>query len=173
MTPWRGMRDHVADDENGGTAVDLFDQIGQFIERADRRLRIGPRHPREHADRRLRRAPRGQQAGAHRRRRGHAHIDDDRHLLVGQRRPVDGLGVPGLVRGQEGDAQRLVAEGERHFELRGGAKPCGNSGHHRIGDAGLAQRFDFLAAAAEHKGIAALEPHRALSRLAPPRSSAC
>ena len=44
------------------------------------------------------------------------------HLLVGQRGPVDGFGVPGLVRGEEGDAQCFVAEGERHFELRGGTE---------------------------------------------------
>jgi len=69
----------------------------------------------------------------------------------------------GLVRGQESDAQRLVPEGERHFELRGGAKAGGNSGNHRTGDAGLAQRFDFLAAAAEHKAVAALEAYRALA----------
>ena len=66
--------------------------------------------------------------------------------------------------GEQGDAQRLVAEGERHFELRGGTEACGNSRHDRIGDAGLAQHFDFLAAAAEHEGIAALEAHHALPR---------
>ena len=41
------MRDHIADDENGGTAVDLFDQIRQFVERSNRGLRIAPRHTRE------------------------------------------------------------------------------------------------------------------------------
>ncbi len=56
-----------------------------------------------------------------------------------------------------------MPEGQRHLELRGGAEPCGDSGHHRIGDAGLAQRFDFFAATAEHKGVAALQPHRALA----------
>ncbi len=69
------------------------------------------------------------------------------------------------MRGEEGDAQRLVPEGERHLELRGGAEARGNSRHHRIGDAGLAQRFDFLAAAAEHERISALEAHRALPGL--------
>ena len=68
-----------------------------------------------------------------------------------------------LVRGEEGDAQRLVAIGQRRLELRGGAQACGDAGHHRIGDTGLAQRFDFLAAAAEDEGIAALQPHRALA----------
>ena len=136
---------------------------GRSCQRADRGLRIRPRHPREHADRGLRRAAGGQQARSNRRRRGHAHIDDDRHLRVGQRRPVDGFGVPRLVRGQKGDAQRFMAEGQRHLELRGGAKACGNSRHDRIGDAGRAQRFDFLAAAAEDEGIAALQPHRALA----------
>src|SRR6266566_6977479 len=111
MTPWRGVRDHVADDENGGTAIDLFDQRRQFIERSDSGLRIRSRHPREYADRGLRRASCGEQPGANRWRSRHPHIDDDRHLLVRQRRPVDGLRVPGLVGGEEGDAQRLVAEG--------------------------------------------------------------
>ena len=67
------------------------------------------------------------------------------------------------MRGQEGDAQRLVTEGQRHFELRGGAEARGDPGNDRIGDAGLAQRFDFFAAAAENEGIAALQPHRALA----------
>jgi len=43
------------------------------------------------------------------------------------------------------------------------ASPCGNAGHHRIGDAGSAQRLDLLAAAAEDEGIAPLQPHRALT----------
>ena len=67
------------------------------------------------------------------------------------------------MRGKEGDAQRLVAIGQRHLELRRRAEPCGNSGNHRIGDAGVAQRLDLLAAAAEDEGIAALQPHRALA----------
>ena len=53
--------------------------------------------------------------------------------------------------------------GQRRLELRGGAEACGNAGDHRIGDAGGAQRFDLLAAAAEDEGIAALQPHRALA----------
>ena len=56
-----------------------------------------------------------------------------------------------------------MPERQRHLELRGGAQPGADSRHDRIGDAGLAQRLDFLAAAAEHKGIAALQAHRALS----------
>ena len=56
----------------------------QFGEHADHGLRIRPRHAGKHADRRLRRAAGREQAGAHRRRRGHAHVDDDGHLLVGQ-----------------------------------------------------------------------------------------
>ena len=48
------------------------------------------------------------------------------------------------------------------FELRGGANGCGDARYHRIGDARLAQRLDFFAATAEHEGIAALQPHRAL-----------
>ncbi len=39
-----------------------------------------------------------------------------------------------------------------------------NARHHRIGHAGLAQRLDFLAAAAEHEGVAALQAYRALAR---------
>ena len=65
--------------------------------------------------------------------------------------------------GQEGDAQRFVTVGQRRLELRGSTEPCGNAGHHRIGDAGFAQHFDLLATAAEDEGIAALQPHRALS----------
>ena len=64
MTPWRGARDHVANDENGRTAIDLFDQTRQFIERADGRLGIRPAHARKHPDRSLRRTPGGKQAGA-------------------------------------------------------------------------------------------------------------
>ena len=53
-----------------------------------------------------------------------------------------------------------MAEGERYFELRGSTERCRNAGHHRIGDAGLAQCFDFLATASEHEWVAALEAHR-------------
>ncbi len=60
------MRDHLADDENGGTAVDPFDQIRQFAERSDNGLRVRPGRPREHPDRGLRRASGGEQAGADR-----------------------------------------------------------------------------------------------------------
>ncbi len=59
--PWRGMRDHVADNKNCGPAADPRGQIRQFVERADSGLRIAQRHPREYADRRLRRAPGSEQ----------------------------------------------------------------------------------------------------------------
>ena len=36
MARRRGMGDHVTNNENGGTAGDLFDEIGQFIKGADR-----------------------------------------------------------------------------------------------------------------------------------------
>src|SRR5229473_1489000 len=39
--PWRGVRDDVADDENGRTAVDLFDQRRQVVQRSDSDLRGG------------------------------------------------------------------------------------------------------------------------------------
>jgi len=54
MARRRSMRDHVADDENGGTAGDLFDEIGQFIKGTDGRTCVLSRHPREYADRSLR-----------------------------------------------------------------------------------------------------------------------
>ena len=66
MARGRGVRDHVADDENGGTAGDLFDEIGQFIKPADGRRRIAARDASEHADGRLRRTPGGQEARAQR-----------------------------------------------------------------------------------------------------------
>src|SRR4029077_10516924 len=71
----------------------------------------------------------------------------------------------GLVRGDKGDAQRLAAKGQRHLELRGGADSRGNAGHDGISDTSLTPRLDFLAAAAEHKGVAALQPHHALAEL--------
>ena len=74
-------------------------------------------------------------------------------------------GVARLVRGEEGDAGRFVTVGERHLEIGGAAEPGGDAGNDRIGDAGRAQRFDLFAAAAEHEGIAALQPHHALAGL--------
>jgi hypothetical protein len=41
----RGMRDHLADDENGGTVADLCHEIGQFVERTDETLRVGAIDP--------------------------------------------------------------------------------------------------------------------------------
>src|SRR5258705_11233378 len=61
MTPWRGVRDHVADNENGGTAVDLFDQRRELIERSDSGLRIRPRHPCKNPDRGFRGGSPGEQ----------------------------------------------------------------------------------------------------------------
>src|SRR4029079_804976 len=58
--------------------------------------------------------------------------------------------------------QRLVPVRQWRLELRGCSEPCGNAGHHRIGDAGGAPLFDLLDAAGEDEGIAALQPPRAL-----------
>src|SRR5258705_4944789 len=91
MTPWRGVRDHVADNENGGTAVDLFDQRRQLIERSDSGLRIPPRHPWKHADRGFRGASRREQPCSDRWRRRHFHIDHHHHTLLRLRGPVDRL----------------------------------------------------------------------------------
>ena len=44
------MRHDVADDEDGGTAIDFFDQRGKIFERPDHGLRIRPRYPGEDAN---------------------------------------------------------------------------------------------------------------------------
>src|SRR5690349_10513055 len=81
----RGMRDHLADYENGGTVADLLHETGQFVEPANKTSRIGARHARKYADGGLRRASRLEKTGTDRTCRRHAHIDHDRHLLVRQR----------------------------------------------------------------------------------------
>ena len=58
------MRDDVANEEDGGTAIDFFDQRGKIVERADHGLRIRPRHPREYANRGFRRSAGSEQPRA-------------------------------------------------------------------------------------------------------------
>src|SRR5262249_61776431 len=63
--------------------------------------------------------------------------------------------------GEEGEFARLIAEGQGKAPLRRAAERRGDSGNHDNRDAGLTQILQFFAAASEHEGIAAFEPHHA------------
>ena len=63
------------------------------------------------------------------------------------------------MRGDEGQPRRFVAEGQRQPGLGGAAERRRDAGHDDDRDVVLAQALELLAAAAEHEGIAALEPH--------------
>ena len=58
---------------------------------------------------------------------------------------------------------RDVAMGERDLQARGGGNPGGDAGNDLDIDAGIAQRGDLLAAAAEDQRIAAFQPHHGLA----------
>jgi hypothetical protein len=62
--------------------------------------------------------------------------------------------------GHQGQHLGMVAVGERNSGVGRAGRRRRYPGHHFVVDAGRAQRFDFLATAAEDEGIAALEPHR-------------
>jgi hypothetical protein len=63
------------------------------------------------------------------------------------------------VAGHEGHGAGNAAVGEGDARRGRRREPGGHARHHAPGDAGLGQRRRFLAAAAEHEGVAALQPH--------------
>ena len=71
-----------------------------------------------------------------------------------------------MVRRDERHLRCLVAKRQRQPGLRGAAKRRGHARHHDDRNAGVAQIFEFFAAAAEDEGIAALQAYDIQS---PPR----
>ena len=55
----------------------------------------------------------------------------------------------------------MIAVGERDAGVRGAGHRRGDPGHHFVGNVLRAQELQFLAAAAEHERVAALESHHA------------
>ena len=67
--------------------------------------------------------------------------------------------------GDEGDGMVGVAMGDGNAGIGQAADARGDARHDAEGHAGARQRLGFLAAAAEHKGIAALQPQHAVACL--------
>ena len=59
----------------------------------------------------------------------------------------------------------MFAMGQRDAGIGGAGDGGGDAGHHFVADAVRTQRLQFLAAAAEHERVAALQPHHALAGL--------
>ena len=93
------------------------------------------------------------------------HVDDDGLVVAGDAFPVEVESVVAQVAGDEGDRLRVVAVGQRDARIRRHAGGGGDAGHHLERHAVLDQGFDFLAAAAEDEGIAALQAQGALAFL--------
>ena len=90
----------------------------------------------------------------------HHHVEHDRLAGAGERRPVEIL--VGAVTGGENDRAVDAAQRRRNGRRGERRKPGGDAGNDAEGDARRRQRHRLLAAAAEHEGIAALEPQHAL-----------
>ena len=90
---------------------------------------------------------------------GHAHEQHERVVAAGrQHRDV-------LVAGDDGEAAGHAAVGHRYAGCRGNAHRARHAGHHLDAYAVCLARVALLAAAAEHVGVAALEPDDAEAAL--------
>ncbi len=90
---------------------------------------------------------------------GPAHVDDQRRVRIDEARPVEVEAVVLLgVAGDEADAVRQAAMGQRNAGVGAAAGRRGDAGDDLEGDAGGGQSLRLLAAAAEGERIAALQP---------------
>jgi hypothetical protein len=103
--------------------------------------------------------PRGDARG-----RGHAHVEDRRPAGCRERRPVERVGLVAGVRGGQLQRLRMVAVRERDAGVGGAGQGRGDARDDLEGNAVRGQHFEFLAAAAEHEGVAALQAHHRAAR---------
>ena len=93
-----------------------------------------------------------------------AHVEDQRLARLAQGLPVElGLAVLGVA-GDQDQGLGVVAVGQRDDGSGGAAGGGGDARDDLERDAGLQQRLDLLAAAAEDQRVAALQPDHALAR---------
>ena len=104
---------------------------------------------------------------------GDAHVEDQRSGEPRQRRPVEArAGLAGrLVAGDDADRAGVVAVRQRDAGARRGPQRGGDARHDLVGDAGLAEGFGLLAAAAEDHRVAALEADDGAALARRPRPS--
>ena len=133
--------------------------VGQ---RAAQQPLLGKRGALDDGDRMIGLRPGGAQPRDDARQLGDAHVEDDRVLRVGKEAPV-GRRAAVVVTGHEGDALRQAAVGEGQSRARRRAERRGDAGHHGVGDAVRLQDLEFLAAAAEHERVTALQARHALA----------
>src|SRR6185437_6574276 len=99
---------------------------------------------------------------------GDTHIDEEGVLTRGESSQIEVLEArllaPRLMARQESDRMRDVAMGERDLQARRCRDPSRDARDDLDRNAGFAQRIEFLAAAAEDKGIAPLQPDHRLAR---------
>jgi len=92
------------------------------------------------------------------------HVEHGGDSGLGQCLPIGLTSVHIAVPRDERDAMRVIPMGQRLCRRRQRKPARGrDAGDHRKIDPGLAQRLEFLAAAAENEGIAAFQPNDALA----------
>ena len=98
---------------------------------------------------------------------GDAHVNHERILPGLERGKIEmgeaRLAAAGFLAGEEGDAVRDVAMGERDLQAGGGGERSGDAGDDLDVDAGSAQSRDLLAGAAKDERVPALQPHDGLA----------
>ncbi len=132
---------------------------------ADRAL-LRARSPSHGGDGRLRRPTARDEFVDDLRQVARAHEDHERPARARERRPV-GVGRAlrrVFVAGHDRHARRHAAMRHRDARVRGGGDRARDAGHDLERDAGRDARLGFLAAAAEHERVAALQPHDRLAR---------
>mmetsp|Transcript_45840 Transcript_45840/g.113778 ORF Transcript_45840/g.113778 Transcript_45840/m.113778 type:complete len:255 (-) Transcript_45840:187-951(-) len=157
------QRDHLPDDHERRRAQPRGAHL--VVQRAERRgdHSLRRRGAVLHGDcRRGGGQPRGEQPRGEVRQRGEPHVDDERALGVGERRPRVALGhavgaLGARVPRDEADGVGVVAVRQRHAELCGDARCGGDARHDGDGDAVRLEVLHLLAAAAEDGGVASLE----------------
>ncbi|CUI54064.1 Uncharacterised protein [Achromobacter sp. 2789STDY5608628] len=94
----------------------------------------------------------------------HAHVERQRLAFARQRRPIQVVLVLAAVRRHQAHRLRVLAVRQRNAGIGRTGQRRGDAGHHLVAHAVRAQVFQFLAAAAEDEGVAALEPHHAAAQ---------
>ena len=136
----------------------------QFVEAANRRLRVRPGAARQDGGGRCRIATGRDQAVAHAGGGGEAHVDHDRRLC-GSARPDQSIAAASSARCAVTNDRRDASLRNVRGRPASAAQPSAAvmPGTTTTGTPAARRCFELLAAAAEHERIAALEPHDALA----------
>jgi len=158
----RGQRGDFAEDQQGRRAHVFGGRaFRQVIQRAEDHPLLATRAVLDQRERRACAAAVREQLCAQAVEPGHAHVHRQRLPFLRQRRPVEFIERLPAMRGDQAYRLRVIAMGQWNAGIRGAGQSGGDAGHDFEADAVRAQEFQFLAAAAEHEWIAALEPDHA------------